>query len=444
MGRTRTLAIGAAAVAVLVAMAVIPAGAASGKDTPAATEIGVSATEIHIAVVADVDSPLAPNLFKGSVDGVEAAARYLNSQAGGGGVAGRKLVVDFYDSKLNPAQARNATIGACQNDLAMVGTAAIFLTSVDDIVNCKDQSGATIGLPDLSSFAAGTAEACASTSYPVNGVNYDCATLAQSEQTYLGNQGAFKWQLSKHKNDLHGPMIVGSDVKNPNFIPATAQKAGIKPDQGSVVPKSARDPQSAYTSVIQQMKADNSNYSLMTSSANALLEMRDEATLQSLDSSKVVWDTVSAYGNAIVAQNASSFEGQYQSLGFLPFEEAKSNPTLAAFLKDMKQVGGTPDQFAVYAWDATLAFAEATKAVIAKQGVNGITRSSFIDGLESLTAFNAGGMAGTHSFATQKPSPCFVVMRFVNGKWVRQYPAKAGTFDCKASNVITFKADLIN
>ena len=239
-------------------------------------------------------------------------------------------------------------------------------------------------------------------------------------------------------------MVVGSDVKTPNFIPATAREAGIVPDQGTVVPKSGRDPQSAYTSVIQQMKSDGSNYSLMTSSANALLEMRDEATLQGLDSSKIVWDTVSAYGNAVVAQNPSSFEGQYQSLNFLPFEEAKSNKTLSAFLQHMKQVGGTPDQFAVYAWDATLAFAEAARAVVAKDGVNGITRSSFVDGIESLTAFDAGGMAATHSFATQKTSPCFAVVRYVSGKLVRQYPSKAGTFDCKAANVITFQADLID
>ena len=129
------------------------------------------------------------------------------------------------------------------------------------------------------------------------------------------------------------------------------------------------------------------------------------------------------------------------------FKSRMKDPTkgyAVTFLKQMEQVGGTPDQFAVYAWDATLAFAEAAKAVVAKQGVNGITRSSFIDGLESLTAFNAGGMAGTHSFATQKPSPCFVAMRFVGGKWARQYPAKAGTFDCKVSNGITFKADLID
>lgn len=443
MSRTGKWAAATTVVLALMAQA-LPAVAQAGTEKPRATEIGVTATEIHIAVVADVDSPLAPNLFKGSVDGVKAAAAYLNSRAGGGGVADRTVVVDFYDSRLNPTQARNATISACENDLAMVGTAAIFLTSVDDIVNCQDQAGQAVGLPDLSSFAAGTAEACASTAYPVTGLNYDCSTLTQSEQTYFGNQGVFKWHLAKHKGGLHGPMVVGSDVKNPNFIPATAREAGIVPDQGTVVPKSGRDPQSAYTSVIQQMKADGSNYSLMTSSANALLEMRDEATLQGLDSSKIVWDTVSAYGNAVVAQNPSSFEGQYQSLNFLPFEEAKSNKTLAAFLQHMKRVGGTPDQFAVYAWDATLAFAEAARAVVAKDGVNGITRSSFVEGIESLTAFDAGGMAATRSFATQKTSPCFAVVQFLQGKWVRQYPSKPGTFDCKAANVITFQADLID
>ena len=43
-----------------------------------------------------------------------AGAKYLNSKAGGGGVAGRKLVVDFIDSKLNPNEARNGVITACR------------------------------------------------------------------------------------------------------------------------------------------------------------------------------------------------------------------------------------------------------------------------------------------------------------------------------------------
>jgi hypothetical protein len=35
------------------------------------------------------------------------------------------------------------------------------------------------------------------------------------------------------------------------------------------------------------------------------------------------------------------------------------------------------------------------------------------------------------------------MVQFLKGKWVRQYPTKKGTFDCKASNGIEVKANLI-
>ena len=35
-------------------------------------------------------------------------------------------MVDFYDSKLNPNDTTNAEIQACENDVAMVGTSAVF------------------------------------------------------------------------------------------------------------------------------------------------------------------------------------------------------------------------------------------------------------------------------------------------------------------------------
>ena len=113
------------------------------------------AEEIHIAVIADVDNPFAPGLFKGAADGVKGAAKYINSKAGGGGIAGRKLVVDFIDSHLNANDTRNGMITVCQNDYAMVGNFMLFLSNVDDEVNCKDQAGAATGIPDLASVATG-------------------------------------------------------------------------------------------------------------------------------------------------------------------------------------------------------------------------------------------------------------------------------------------------
>jgi Periplasmic binding protein len=434
-----------AVTAALLALAVVPAAGQSNNETPKATEVGVTAKEIHIAIAADVDNQFAPGLFQGSVDGVKGAANYTNSKAGGGGLAGRKLVVDFIDTHLNANDTRNATITACQNDLAIVGGLMLFLSSVADITACPDQAGQAVGIPDMSATAVGVPETCSPMSFTGIGSSIDCATITQNPQTFYGNQGSAKWSLSQHKGGLHGPMVVGNDTKDAQrggtILALTAQKAGIKADQGTTVPRSGRDPQSAYTNIVQQMKADNSNYSLMTSAASSALELRNEAELQGLDSSKVVWECVSCYGNNIVTSNASAFEGEYQALQFLPFEEAKYNKTLAAFVKYVGREHR--DQFAAYAFESTLAFADAIKAVVAKSGINGITRSTLIDGIKSLTDFNAGGMAGTHSFKNGRITSCFVEMQFKGGKWVRAYPTKKGTFDCKSSNLVAIKENLL-
>ncbi|HLM16724.1 MAG TPA: ABC transporter substrate-binding protein, partial [Acidimicrobiia bacterium] len=349
MFKARNLAIACLVIVGLTVPAIGTASAQSSDEKPKATEVGVTATEIHIGVVADVDNPFAPGLFQGAVDGVKAGAAYLNSKAGGGGLAGRKVVVDFYDSKLNGNESRNATIQGCQNDYALVGTSALFLTQVEDIVNCPDKAGAATGIPDLSAVTTGVPESCSPMAFPAYGTALDCPSVSQNPQTYYANQGPAKWELSKNK-DLHGVTIVGIDTKDAarggTILGLAAQQAGIKLDQGDpVVGVSGRDPQSVFTPIVQRMKNDNSNWSLNVGAANQALLIRSEAEVQGLDTSKILWECVSCYGNEIVPKNADAFEGEVQFLGFLPFEEASVNKTVANFLKYMKQVGGTPDQF---------------------------------------------------------------------------------------------------
>ena len=448
MVRVRNAIVVGALLVGLAALAVAPASAQSSNEKPKATEVGVSASEIHIGVVADVDNPFAPGLFKGAVDGVKAGAAYLNSKAGGGGLAGRKVVVDFYDSHLNGNESRNATIEACQNDYALVGTSALFLTQVDDIVNCPDQAGQATGIPDLSAVTTGVPESCSKMSFPAYGTALDCPTVTQNPQTFYANQGPAKWELSKNKKGLHGVTIVGNDTKDAarggTILGLAAQQAGIKADQGDpVVSVSGRDPQSVFTPIVQKMKADGSNWSLNVGAANQGLLLRNEATLQGIDPSSVLWECASCYGNALIKDNSQAFEGEVQFLGFLPFDEASVNKTVANFVKYMKQVGGTPDQFAAYSYGAVLAFADATNAVVKANGVNGLTRTNLITGIKGLTDFDAGGFFGTRSFKDGKTTSCFLMVKWKSGKWVRQYPTKKGTFDCKASNAISIKANLI-
>jgi hypothetical protein len=445
--RRAKIAVTAALISGMALVSALPAAAqSSGREKPKATEVGVSASEIHIAVVADVDNSLAPGIFKGAVDGVKAGAAYVNSKAGGGGVAGRKLVVDFYDSKLNPNEARNATIEACQNDVAMVGGIVLFLTATNDIVNCNDQAGKPTGIPDMPATAVSTTEACSPVTFATLGNAIDCATLNQNPQTYHVAQGSYRWHNQQVQGGLHGPMLVGNDTKDAlaaqTAIALGAQAGGIKADPSAVIPRSARDPQSSYTSVVAQMKSDGANYALSTSAVSATAAWLQEAQLQGIDMSKVVWDNVSAYGSPAVSDSPSVWEGMYQSLNLLPFEEAKSNKTLAAFVKNVKAEGGQLDTFAAYGFESVLAFRDAANAAVAKSGVNGLTRANLIDGIKSLTDFNANGMAGTRSYKNGEITGCFVVVRFLKGHWVRQYPKKKGTFDCKPTNLATVKANL--
>jgi hypothetical protein len=56
-----------------------------------ATEIGVSASEITVEVMADTGSSLAPGLFQGNVDAMNGYAKYVNAN---GGIGCRQLKVE--------------------------------------------------------------------------------------------------------------------------------------------------------------------------------------------------------------------------------------------------------------------------------------------------------------------------------------------------------------
>ncbi len=441
MNRLRTLLVVGGLVIAIAMTYAVPARAQSSSAKPKATEVGVTPTEIHIAVEADVDNPFVPGLFQGIVDGVKAGAKYLNSKAGGGGVAGRKVVVDFIDSKLNANEARNGVITACAQDFALVGTSALFLPNVDDAVNCVDKAGATTGLPDVAAVVTGVPESCSPVTYSINPPQLDCSTKDQHPQTYYGNQGDAKWLLKQNKNDLHGSFLVGNDTKDAlrgaSAIVDTSIQAGIKADQK--VTLSGRDPQSAYTPVVNQMKNDNSNFSLTTMPLANAVELRSEAELQGL-SSDIVWECTTCYDNGI-HDNAEVMDGTYMTLKYLPFEEAKSNPMLATYLKYVGK--DNANGFSVFGWVAALAFGEAANNAAKTQGVNGLTRANLLKSLSGLTEFDAGGMFGTTNVGQRIPTPCFLMEQFTNDTFKRLYPSKAGTFDCKASNNVKVKDDLI-
>jgi ABC-type branched-subunit amino acid transport system substrate-binding protein len=425
----------AAIVVMTTMLAVLPVTGGAADEKPADAEIGVTAKEIHLAVVADVDNAFAPGILKGQVDGVKAAAQYVNQQ---GGVAGRKLVIDFYDSKLNPTEARNGFIKACENDLAMAGTGTFLISSVDDIVSCKDKAGQATGIPDIPGVTTGTLEACSPVSFPLNGSQIDCSTATSSTPTYRMQAGDTQY-LQKKYGPLKGPMIVSSDSaatqKSSTIIGVAAKQNGINITE--TIPMSSRDPQTAYTPVIQSLKTSGANFVDTGTPVEGVIAMRSEAELQGLTDPKFVWACLlNCYDQKLIGAGAT-VNNTRASIQFLPFEEAKSNTTLAAFMKRVPK--DSQEGFAVWGWTATLAMAEVLKNVAADKGVNGITRANVLQGIKDFHNFNAGGMYATVDIGSKVPSPCFNMVVLNSGKYSREYPVKKATLDCKKSNLKTIQ-----
>jgi ABC-type branched-subunit amino acid transport system substrate-binding protein len=423
--------------AVVVALLPAVGGAAGAK--PQATEIGVDATTIHIAQVADVDNAIAPGLFKGGVDGATGAVKYINAN---GGIAGRKLVLDFYDSKLNPNDARNGFINACQNDFAMVGNATFLIGSPDDVTNCKDQAGQATGIPSMPAVSTGNVQPCNPVTFPIGGSQIDCTTVAQTPQRYQGQIGDSQYYVRKYGKGLKGPLIVSSDSKDTanstSVLGLLAKKAGI--DITATVPMSSRDPQTAYTPVIQQMKTNGATYNLTGTPVDNVISMRQEAQLQGLTDPKFVWSCqVQCYDNK-TTQAGEVMANTKIVMNFLPFTETKTNKTLAAFVKYVgkDKING----FAVWGWVATLLFKQAADNVVKAHGVNGLTRANLLTALKGTHSFDAGGMWGVMDPGAKLSTPCFMILNFDGSKYVREYPTKAGTFDCKPSNHQWIETDL--
>jgi ABC-type branched-subunit amino acid transport system substrate-binding protein len=435
----------ATAVAVLVTVSLAVAGfgtsaTAQSNDKPTASEVGVTADTIRIGVVADNDNPFVPGIFKGAADAVQGAAKYINAN---GGVAGRKLVVDVYDSKLNANETRNAFIGACQKDFALVGTTALFVTNVDDIVKCPDAKGQATGIPDIAGLTTSQAEGCSPVTFPASAPQVVCSTVDQSPQTYQGNAGMYRYWVQQLKGDAHGALLTSNDTPDARRAGQSnmliVKKAGVKPD--TEVSLSSRDPQSAFTPVVQDMKAKSSNFSYLAMSLNSAIELRQEAALQGIANDSATWLCSSTcYAQQAMEQTGDTMDGESIFLTFLPFEESKSN----AMVKNFVTYTGKDkvDGFGVWGWAAAIAFQQAMSDLVKAHGVNGVTRTNLLGAVKNIHSFDAGGMVGTTDLANKTVSPCFVLLKWTKHQFVREYPKKQGTFDCKASNATTVKADL--
>ena len=352
---------------------------------------------------------------------MQAFGKYINQQ---GGLAGRKVVVDFYDSKLNGDETRNAIIKACQNDFAMVGTGALFLNNVDDMLACPDAKGAKTGLPDVPVVSLWEPHQNSPVSFPITAPAK--VFTDPSGQTYQARVGRFRWYLQHVSKDLHGIFLVGADL--PALKTASmpiwlgAQKVGVKSD--GVFDVHGADGQDKYLPMATAMQSHGSTIESSAVNDTSQAYMLKEAAVQGVSTVKV-WDCTSAcYSKRFLETAGAKAEGEYVDMPFVPVEEAKYSPAVKAYVKSVGS--GVIDGNGEEAWGAALFFRDAVNAVVKAGGVNALTRANFLTQAKKIHAFNADGMLPTSDIPGQEGDAVHVAVPG-EGRQVRAgVPEEAG------------------
>ena len=364
------------------------------KEALAATEVGVTATTITVTVMADVGSPLAPGLFQGNLDAL--------------------------------------------NAFALVGDNSLFNPDVSPMEQCVDKAGAATGLPDLAALANDINEQCSKMAYIIQLVAEPC-TPRTGVRPLKAMVGPTAWYVKNLEPNLHGIYMVPGDlpttVQSSTYQITGQATVGVKWD---ALPKiSGADQQPAYTPRIQTAKAANSTFVYDGSNDRAMWTMRKEAKAQGLSSVKVWACSLACYTKAFLATGGADVEGTYLWMQFLPFEEADANPEATAYVQG---VGADKvDSFGAQAWQSAVLFKQVVDGIVAKSGPNAITRKAILDGLAATKDFTANGWIGAKDL--KGISPCFMIMQVQSGKFARVYPTAKGQLDCNASNVVTVTID---
>jgi Periplasmic binding protein len=322
----------------------------------------------------------------------------------------------------------------------MVGGEALFLNNPADMVSCANSAGQAIGIPDVPGLALDNAESCSPVTYVIIGLGPYCQTKDQHPQTYVATLGDFRTYVAKNR-DLHGVFLVPADLKaTKNSLMPTYDSAvglGIKKDGEGFYDVFQQAPQSAMTRIVAAIKANNSTFAY--SGSNKMLDLRKEATLQGVTSVKVWGCTQACYSQDFVAQGGNDVEGTQSVITTLPFyTEYRRNPTLKRLVT---AVGGIDkvDSNAMASWLAALLFQDAAKKAVA---TGTLSRQSLFDALKQETKFDASGIMGPTDVAHHTPPNCIVMTQVKNGKLVRTFPKKPGTFDCNKRNLAEVKLDL--
>ena len=371
-------------------------------DTP-----GISEDQIRIGVISDRENPATPLPTVGIEEAVKAFVELCNAN---GGINGREIVLEAYDSQLS--QMQQVTEAACRADLfSLVGTGSVL-----------DQQGIETreecGLPEVGAYSA-TSERGQSEDYfqPVPG-NSPTELMA----------GFCKHMAEEFPDAVESAGILYTD------LPAASNRAlqvvdGCEAAAGFdfKVVEGVAYGNNDFSTYVAQMRDEGVEYFTMVSSTAETLAVLDEIEKQGLELE--VLDLGAQYYDKTLAASPLA-DGAYVAANTVPLNEGDSIPALATYLEAMAEIGAEDmvTTLGVQAFSAALMWA----TVVDDLG-NDLTRESLVEGLGEVHEWDAGGLHMVTDPGANALIECFLYLRVTDGDFVREHPDEG--FDCSPDNI---------
>ncbi len=392
-------------------------------DASGATDVGVTDTEIAITTIADPGTAAAPGLNQGVFDSMKAFEKWCNDQ---GGINGRTVKVNLRDAALTEYQAQ--VKAACQSDLALVGGIGVLdEQGAQDQVDC--------GLPNVPAAAVSPQQ---------TGADFTYQPIPNPVDKYL--VGPAQWVAENYPDAITNAAalrtkISVTEVQSNRLIQAYEQ-AGFD----FTYVDSSNVGEVNWAPLVVSMKNQGITFMTLTSSFEEIIPLQKEMALQGFEPT-VIEQESNFYNQKYPDQAGETANGTFIRLTVWPFEEADSNPAMAAYLDALEAAvpGAIPELLGVQAFSAALLWATAVQQL----GSN-VTRQGVIENLSNTHAWDGGGMHGTGDPGDRIPPGCFIMLRISDGKFVREYPLEdedteiyqAGKgFDCSPDNTAELTGD---
>jgi hypothetical protein len=394
----------------------LPSPCGKGNAT-GTTEQGVTNSTINIGYGDDRGFSGSPGLDQEMGDAVKAMIAWCNSQ---GGINGRKIVGDYYDSAVT--NVGSVMTQACKTDFMLVGEGfALDGLAEQTRLSCNlaAVAGFTVSPQVANAYEMYQAAPNPSNASPVS-IAYQGEKLFGSKTKHVGQYNStLSTQLSSMAKAVQAYTTAGWKFVNCPFQVNYNGEAN-------------------YTPFMQKLQSCGAQIVFDDATPGPTLYGALQAENQ-IGYNPIWLLDAAEYTQAFAQWNTSGLGNNvYVRIGFEPLEAAKVVPAVAQYLSVVKKSGGLTSALGEQSASSFLLWATEAKACGST-----LTRQCMINHLSKVTSWTGGGLNAPSDPAKNQPAPCGILMKLDNTKWVQDYPKKLGTFDCSPKYVVPNSGSVI-